>query len=513
MTSTKDEKIQALEQTLCELDEEIKRLLSRKTKCLRQLNDLKAYTAILPVELLSSIFENACSDTTLPPLTLGAVSSHWRNVTWSCPRLWTSIRITIMPEAARIPEQTYHLLRLYFTNAQALPLSLQLVGIKGPATIRREPTVPRKQLLDLILNENQDRLGALAFTFIQSTWWDDMHQSASPICLLPTLKTLELGWSLTVPGPRRMQFICPNLTSASLSGHVTPVELPWRQLTRLKLYGLPIDRCLSLLFECPLLEEYHCDLARWIHPTQSEFVSILAREDVTLPNLRKFGWWFLNDDWTDFLMDVQFPSLLHLSSLANVSDFHRSSIYPLPHHFIKNCTRLKSFMGDIRFIWRGPSLDGYTIDIEDENIDEGVSGLLSGEDLEELAVHNLDVHDFRFIFDQLTVVHHPAYWDNLSRLRNLSVRGANLPRDIFNLDVFLSFVRFLGSRRSGFKLERLPKPYSRIECIRLAPIDSFQLPVGSSEDMIAQFRELREIVRSGLRIELQDSSGKTVVWS
>ncbi|KAF5349734.1 hypothetical protein D9756_008892 [Leucocoprinus leucothites] len=490
--------VQELESTLHGLELEIERLVLRKTECLRRLNDLKASTAILPVEILSAIFEHACSDTKMVPLALGLVSSHWRDVSRTTPKLWTSIQLSITTETVKCPERHYNLLRLYFANARSYPLSLKLLGTGSPLTSRREPNMPRKLLLDLIFKENASRIGALTCTGISRELWDEIYQCASPMTLFPALQSLEMGWSTSVFEPAEIQIFCPNLKSATLSGHFTPVALPWKQLTRLELCGLPVDRCIELLFECPLLEEYYCDLPRWVHPAHSEFLPLFSREDINLPKLRTLGWWFMNEDWTNFLMDAHFPSLHHISSLANVSDFHRSSILPLPNYFIRNAPRLKSFEGDIRFIWRGAPPIGYTADFGDENVDEGISGVLAAAELEELSVRNLDVDDLRFIFDQLLVSHHDTYWDTLPCLQVLSIHAPNISQDLFHPPVFSSFVEFLQSRRSGRKIDQL-KTYSRI--------DSLEPPERAHQAVMAQFHELRQLVREGLRVELVDSSG------
>ncbi|KAF9447169.1 hypothetical protein P691DRAFT_782793 [Macrolepiota fuliginosa MF-IS2] len=510
MTSQWETEIQTLESTVEQLEREIQRLLSHKTDCLRRLNELKASTAILPVETLSTVFEHVCSDTNFLPITLGGVSTHWREIVWSSPRLWTFIRISLVSEATGYPESYSNLLQLYFSNARSLPISIHLCGLATRVTSQRLATVSRRCFLNLIFHDYPTRIQALSLTGISSSWWDDIFRCARPN-LLSALRTLDLAWSTTIRRTDHIHFSIPTLTRVTLAGHLIPLELPWKQLTCLKLIGLPIDRCLYLLFECPLLEEYQCDLPRWIHPERSEFHSILFRTDVVLPNLREFGWWFLTDGWTDFLMNVQYPSLRRLWSLASISDFHRSSIHPLPHYFIENTPNLESFSGDIRFLWRGPSPDGYTVSVDDENVDEGVSGVLSAEKLDELCVRNLDINDLRFIFDHLTICHHPAYWDSLGTLRTLSVHGSRLEQDLFEMDVFTSFVDFLQSKRSGRKIDT--NECKRLTCIRLSPIDSLEKADRLSGEMVSRLETLRQLVREGLQIELVGSSGKTKLWS
>ncbi|KAF9259435.1 hypothetical protein L218DRAFT_665113 [Marasmius fiardii PR-910] len=136
----KDE-LKLYDEELDHLDGIVKILKEKRNKLAAQIKERKSWIAgirRLPVEVLEEIFLLPCSSKngtltiskeglkktqfTAPPLTLAQVSCHWRNVAFCCPRLWTSIDVSVAQPSSRFED----ILHTYFGNSARLPLNVTL---------------------------------------------------------------------------------------------------------------------------------------------------------------------------------------------------------------------------------------------------------------------------------------------------------------------------------------------------------------------------------------------------
>ncbi|KAJ3557625.1 hypothetical protein NP233_g11692 [Leucocoprinus birnbaumii] len=138
------EKLRALE---VKSDYDVKAWSREKITLLRRLNIIQSPVGKLPQEILSTIFALLCQHPNptaylLPdpsgqclidnlrwfdwnpfPVELGKVSSRWREVAWSTPKLWISAGFMHKDTGKR---RNPLLVRLYLENSRELPLHLAL---------------------------------------------------------------------------------------------------------------------------------------------------------------------------------------------------------------------------------------------------------------------------------------------------------------------------------------------------------------------------------------------------
>ncbi|EEB94759.1 hypothetical protein MPER_06377 [Moniliophthora perniciosa FA553] len=96
----------------------------------------------VPVELLEIIFSYVCFDPIrplldvqgynwfplhAPPLLLSHTSSHWRTVITHCPRLWSTITVSVDGHKHDIRP----LLKLYLSNSAGYPLQIEVKALKS----------------------------------------------------------------------------------------------------------------------------------------------------------------------------------------------------------------------------------------------------------------------------------------------------------------------------------------------------------------------------------------------
>ena len=89
-------------------------------------------------------------------------------------------------------------------------------------------------------------------------------------------------------------------------GYSREVQLPWEQITSLKLHYWPVDRCISLLVQCPELVEFHALDCHW---PESEKPHIPRLSDHA-HKLEHLSWGFWTSPTVKFLShQLWFPSL------------------------------------------------------------------------------------------------------------------------------------------------------------------------------------------------------------
>ncbi|KAF9445859.1 hypothetical protein P691DRAFT_777281 [Macrolepiota fuliginosa MF-IS2] len=113
---------------LCEMDDED---MEDEDECFRNYlgNDHDSNT--FPEPRNERDLHNWCF-----PLVIGTVCSHWREVAWATPELWTTFSLEVITLKL---EAQVSLLRLYLTNAGSLPFSLGLdMGLQQVVYIDRD---------------------------------------------------------------------------------------------------------------------------------------------------------------------------------------------------------------------------------------------------------------------------------------------------------------------------------------------------------------------------------------
>ncbi|KAF9444805.1 hypothetical protein P691DRAFT_786038 [Macrolepiota fuliginosa MF-IS2] len=321
------DEIQFLTATVSRLDREIEQLNGHRATLLRRLNQIRPITRILPPETLAAIFHHAAlhtpSSTTdffpskkparTSPLLLGSVCSHWRSVAWTTPALWTLIDPVPVRRNAQLSDA--HLLRLYFTNARALPVSLHIKLDR----LSSSPSAASEEILRAVFLDNSHNIGVLTCTSkssLRQRW--AMLAPKLAHAQFPNLERLEVNlrgaplWRYDAP----MLANAPRLTRATFAGYLLPNEneVFWEQITVLDLTALPVCRCLETLVQCPNLVDYRCTSPR--PPTRSMDVALhlwKSQSAVTLEHLEKFEWVGALAEWDVLLYTyVRMPNLRHL---------------------------------------------------------------------------------------------------------------------------------------------------------------------------------------------------------
>ncbi|KAF7783375.1 hypothetical protein Agabi119p4_1399 [Agaricus bisporus var. burnettii] len=295
--------------TVARLDCEIERLNDHRASLLRRLNHIQPTTRTLPPETLALIFHHALHARQTTPLLLGAVCSHWHAVAWSTPLLWTTI--DPLPIRRNAQPSDAALLRLYFRNARALPVSLHIKLDR----LSSSPSAASEDILRAVFSENSVSIGALVCTSkssLRQRWAMLAPKLArSPF---PNLKRLEIN----LRGAPLSRFdtpmftYAPRLSTVLFSGYHLPHDHFCDQITVLDLSSLPVSQCLESLVRCPNLVDFRCTSPR---PSHKPVDSVMSkhRPPYTFPHLQKFEWIGSLSDWDIFLYTyINLPHLQHL---------------------------------------------------------------------------------------------------------------------------------------------------------------------------------------------------------
>lgn len=308
------------------LDDLIIQLRSRRAVLLRRTNFEQSHICRLPSELLAEIFQLAdaidktagCSPSKrrhpLTPMRLGAVCSHWREVAWSSPQLWTQMPLTgcwawqhNFPIAATF--------RTYFQNLKATSLKLLVNCFRGgplDSSDGEADGIPHEDAFNTVFVENAGKLRAMDFSMWPRPWLPHIARVQQTIAfsnleevrMRSIFDSLDTTFSITN---------APRLRSVELTGVLgsATINLPWNGITHLNLSQVSSDICLKLFVQCSNLTSFSCrDLS-----SSSTSVSNEIKKPVTFEHLKEFH--YLDCEVTRPWRDVM-GQYLTFSSLESV---------------------------------------------------------------------------------------------------------------------------------------------------------------------------------------------------
>ncbi|KAJ7286309.1 hypothetical protein C8J57DRAFT_661697 [Mycena rebaudengoi] len=258
--------IQESESSILDIDAKIAHLSSqiRDLVCLRQLEREKITTLCavaasirrLPTELLTDIFllfVEDYADYRRPVLRLSQVSSYWRQVAHSTPRLWTFLYLR---PKTKPTEDYMSSTKAWMERSSPLPVSVHV-----------DTTLPAMDLAGLmnVLLSVANRWTALNTTFKTLRSFPQLPSDG-----FPTLETISLNGEDGHMYDLNVQAFttAPRLHNVRLTPQIGSVLMPWAQLTELDIADHSLTRCLDTLGLCQNLV--------------SARISISARE--TLPS-------------------------------------------------------------------------------------------------------------------------------------------------------------------------------------------------------------------------------------
>lgn len=305
------------------LDDLIRQLQTRRAILLRRTNHQRSPICKLPTELLAEIFQYAdamdrpsgCSLSKrrhpLTPIRLGAVCSHWRQVAWSSPQLWTQMPLTgCWAWQQHFPIAT--IFRTYFRNMKARPLELIVDCFRGgplDSDDERSDVIPHEDAFKTIFVENGHRLKTLRFKTWPRPWLSHIAKVQQAV----TFSNLEEVWMKssfdTLDGTFSITN-APRLRTVELTGisGSAVVDLPWNVITHLTLTHISSNLCLKLFVQCPNLEYFSC---KDLH-TSPTSDSLAIKDSIALERLKDLH--YLDHDltrpWKDAMgRYLSFPSL------------------------------------------------------------------------------------------------------------------------------------------------------------------------------------------------------------
>ncbi|KAF7376776.1 F-box domain-containing protein [Mycena sanguinolenta] len=230
------------------------------------------------------------------PTTLTHVCRKWREIALATPALWRAIR-----------------LRYEYDHETNIPKRFNQMNISD-AWIRRSKSCP----LSMYINIRHPDIMRKIFTetFIMATArWEHviLLEGDTPFPFLNTgrpmslLRSLRLWLQVTndvFTFPDVPQLCTVHLTGVKAGLNVT---LPWVQLTRLTLFYVGINRCISILRQTTKLVQ--CSLT--MHSSQSESLDFLG-SDLALPHLEYLSLEAIRQPVDGFLSSFVVPSLQRL---------------------------------------------------------------------------------------------------------------------------------------------------------------------------------------------------------
>ncbi|KAF5359316.1 hypothetical protein D9756_003384 [Leucocoprinus leucothites] len=265
---------------------------------LRRSNESQSNTKILPVEILSTIFQFTC----VPPssslnvdlggagsretysllasaLALSAVSHHWRRVAVSTPKLWQTLKLQVENEKPHQAQICTDLLRLCIDRSCSvmdLLLDFRLVADVG-TTLRTlpHPEVPEvllDQLEWLVFVDLPHVFRELSLLSLDKVRWSQLAFLLAP---LSQLKMLRVDRS-------RMYYMQAKTDISKFRDVLGP------RLTMLDLSYSHYDLSVELLLHCPNLIQ--CRSAFSTHP-RNDTIWVNSNDDNhVLPRLEWLHW-------------------------------------------------------------------------------------------------------------------------------------------------------------------------------------------------------------------------------
>lgn len=281
------------------LNDLISKLQSRRALLLQRMNHQSSPICALPSELLAEIFQYAdaidrptgCSVSKrrhpLTPFRLGAVCSHWRQVAWSSPQLWSHIPLTgCWAWQNSFPVAT--VLKTYFENMKAMSLEMAVGCFRGgPFDISDvgAGVILHEDAFRTIFVENADKLKKLGFRMWPRPWLPHIDKVQQTVTF-SNLEEVTIKSVFDIFDGTFSIINAPRLRTVELAGVSTlaTIRLPWSQITRLVLSHMSSDLCLTLFIRCMNLEYFRC------HDLNSSSVpsSGAVKEPITFRHLKTF---------------------------------------------------------------------------------------------------------------------------------------------------------------------------------------------------------------------------------
>ncbi|EIM83550.1 uncharacterized protein STEHIDRAFT_170801 [Stereum hirsutum FP-91666 SS1] len=316
-----------------------------------------------PTEILAEIFSHCTVDTGLDtdypfephdiilnqaPHSLTRVSSRWRSITLTSPRLWTSLSLPLLPRTPESIELFLAELQLWLARSEMLPLSFRVhfsaydvLGSQEQTSLQQvRPYIIRYMQ---ILSQHSHRWLDVCSNLKYARASSDVHPfpglSTTPLLrsfalCAPTLHTLSLGNPnpVVIPDQPIVSYFrpenAPHLRQIILDHpSLARCVLPWIQLTKLHMAkgNYPdAQGFMRNLKACTNLEELHISFgtARGI-PMNSD-----QRDTIVLPSLRRLDVDLSTTSNTMFHFFFDTLQTPRLESLALTTGYYLDMAYP-----------------------------------------------------------------------------------------------------------------------------------------------------------------------------------------
>lgn len=297
----------------------------------QKLEALRSPVRRMPTEIMTKVFEQCVQDEESQepdplraPLLLCQVCSAWRDLMFSLPCLWRTLKVGFPPATPNwenVMQSRIMSMHVWLSHAKALPISLVLQHPSNSPITWGALMLLDKEILTLGC-----RIEELSLGFSPLALSSLLTFTQSP---LPRLRHLELHNSNPLPSndnpPPLSLHDAPNLRSLSIawgSLDTTQFCVPWSQLTQLSLqyeaspyWSFVHNDHLNVLRECPNLRYCYIGIGMIIPETDTDRAA-----PVTLPNLESMKVrLFCQTLYTQQFFDALHAPKLHTFEFQNVS--------------------------------------------------------------------------------------------------------------------------------------------------------------------------------------------------
>ncbi|KAF9476130.1 hypothetical protein BDN70DRAFT_191058 [Pholiota conissans] len=222
----------------------------------------------LPVEVKALIFAAVCHATTdkfhrdnqrhlrTTPFTLAHVCQEWRQIVLAWPDIWRHVSLEVSTK--RYKTQMI-LLHEWLERSGQLPLSINLLFENEYEWAGKVPKLLIEKLISTSHRWEQ------IYMVMAEAWYSELSAIQSNVPLLVTASIAPMHFDCKLPSTGRKQFTlfktAPSLRDMNLNTYyMNDVQIPWEQLTRLKIQNVDLKDCLYALARTPNLEI--CIIAR-----------------------------------------------------------------------------------------------------------------------------------------------------------------------------------------------------------------------------------------------------------
>lgn len=290
----------------CHINTQQQNLLVQRAVLRQKLNALRSPIYRLSVEIMAAIFLRALPspmsfEFDMPsnrrhffppdlgdlffPITLNAVSAHWRDVASSTPLLWSLFQFPAFLWSLERPP--YYTIDIYLQNSKDIPLQIDLAF----------PFEVNKETRDHFFHSRFDRLLAANLSRIRTIMLKNpplrwLHQLEK----LSSATSISIQWdrSLAVDNMENLRFNrCRSLSRLALRNAIASdgslrqgrILVPC-SLTILDLTAIHIDTCIKVALRCPdLVEMYTRYSLRADEDLDSELAELWFGDGVTFNRL------------------------------------------------------------------------------------------------------------------------------------------------------------------------------------------------------------------------------------